>query len=153
MGELPGREQEPNGHRERRLEHHGAGHVAHRQGVLVPAYPQDAVELLGELRREWGHQERKRERRQTRRLPEVAHRVDEELGPAHHEDQTDGDLDEGRRRRALDGPRREPPHPHPKHHPQAERPDVMPLHLNSTHAAAWATFEPSPQIEIDEFKL
>ena len=59
--EVPFREREAECDRDRRLEDHRAGDVAQRQAVLALADPEDAVDLLGQLRCERREDQREHE--------------------------------------------------------------------------------------------
>ena len=100
-GEVPAREREAEGDRDRRLEDHRAGDVAEREAVLALADPEEAVDLLGQLGGERGEDQRQDERLDADRLGDVDHLLDEHVGAADDRRQPDRELDEDQLRRRL----------------------------------------------------
>ena len=80
LGDDPGarREDQRDDGRDRRLEDHRAGDVAHRQRVLALADPDDRVELLGQLGRDRGDDQGEQRGVDAERGREVLDGVDEE---------------------------------------------------------------------------
>jgi hypothetical protein len=110
MVKVPFGRHEAEGDRHGGLKRHRPGDVAHRQGVLVAAHPEDAVELLREFGRQRREHQREHQGGDAERLGDRHDLLDEELRPADDHHQPDHELGDDRdvaRRILLAGVERE----------------------------------------------
>src|SRR5581483_6633525 len=104
--QVPGGEADADRRRDAALEHHRAADVAHGQRVLALAHPDDAVELLRQLRRQGRDDQGQRQRRHADLVRDVLEVYDEDLGADDDERQSGRQLqDHEGQRRPADAPR------------------------------------------------
>src|SRR5438309_7870628 len=111
LPELPGREQDADRHRERRLKDHRAGHVAQSDHVLAVACPDERVRRFGKLGGERCQDEGDQERVEVHRVREVLDEVREETRAKQDRAERDERLreDQPQRRRRVPQPDPDPP--------------------------------------------
>src|SRR5438093_3240525 len=150
LPELPRRQEDADGHRERRLEDHRAGDVPKRDDIFPIARPDERVRRLGKLGRERREDERDEKRVEVHGVGEVLDEVSEEARSDDDRGERDDRLGEHKPQRRRGIARRDPGALEQRHEGQlVERLALLHLLLDVLRTPARRSKD---EIEVEEVR-